>query len=97
MIPGTERVQDAVARAFAPLDATFDLLEQSAEAMHQQAEALEQAARALEQSALLMQAQADVYARTLHALREPSRLVENAAGIRRAGARSAGDRSRRHR
>ena len=46
-----QRQQDLLGRAFAPLDALFDLLEQSGAAMHQQAAALKESARALERVA----------------------------------------------
>ena len=87
-LPGTDLMQDVLARAFAPLDAAFALLEQSGAAMHQEAEALEHAAKALEQAAIVMKAQADLYERTIRALRQPSRAVESAIGIDPAVSRS---------
>ena len=87
-LPGTDLMQDLLARAFAPLDATFELLEQSGAAMRQEAEALEHAAKALEQAAAVMKAQADLYERTIHALRQPSRAVESAIGLDPALTRS---------
>jgi hypothetical protein len=73
-----------VQRAFAPLDAVFDLLEESGEAMRGQAEAVEHAAQALEQTAILMRTQAELFERTVHVLREPTRLLGSAAGVERA-------------
>jgi hypothetical protein len=73
---------DIVRRAFAPIDAVFDLLEQSGEAVRKQAEALSESARALEQAAELMRAQAAVYERTIRTLREPTTLAKSAAGYR---------------
>lgn len=89
-LPGTDLMQDVLARAFAPLDATFELLEQSGAAMHQEAEALEHAAKALEQAAIVMKAQADLYERTVRALRQPSRAVESAVGLDPAITRARG-------
>lgn len=73
--------KDLVGRAFAPIDAIFDLLEQSGAAVHKQAEALSESARALEQTAELMRVQAELYERTIRTLREPSRIAKSAAGL----------------
>ena len=72
-----------VGRAFGPLDAVFDLLEESGAALRGQAESLEHAAQALEQTAALMRAQAELFERTIHTLREPSRVIESMAGVER--------------
>ena len=80
--------RELVGRALSPLDATFDLLEQTGEAMRGQAEAIEHAAQALEQAAVLMRTQAELFERTIHTLREPSRMLESAAGVDRAQART---------
>ena len=69
-----------VERLLAPADAIFDLLEQSGAALHQQAEALEEASRALEQTAVLMKTQADLFERTVRAVREPAEFAKAAAG-----------------
>lgn len=73
--------RDLLGRAFEPLDAAFDLLEQSGTALREQAEAVEHAARSLEQAAGLMKAQADLFERTIRILREPSRRIESAVGL----------------
>ena len=73
--------QDMLVRAFEPLDAVFDLLEESAEALGAQADALEASARALEQAAELMRVQSEVSARAIATLRGPSRLVKRVGGI----------------
>lgn len=70
-----------VRRAFRPLDAVFDLLEESGSALRSQAEAIEEAARALEQAAVLMKLQADLFARTIKTLREPAHAVKSLAGL----------------
>ena len=67
----------------APVDAIFDLLEQSAAMLVQQAEALGSASRALEDTARLMRSQAAVFEQTVGALREPVKLMKSAAGPRR--------------
>ena len=85
MIDAERRLQREVAgRVLSPLDAVFDLLEQSGEAMRGQAEAVEHAAQALEQTAALMRTQAELFERTVHTLREPTRLLASAAGVERA-------------
>jgi hypothetical protein len=69
-----------VRRAFGPLDAVFDLLEESSTALRSQAEAVEEAARALERVAGLMKLQADLFGRTVRAMREPSAIAKSLAG-----------------
>lgn len=71
-----------VHRALGPLDAVFDLLEESGSALRSQAEAVEEAARALERVAGLMKLQADLFGRTVRALREPTEAVKTLAGGR---------------
>ena len=69
-----------VQRAFAPLDAVFDLLQESGAAMRSQAEAVEEAARALERVAGLMKVQADLFERTVRTMREPAEVVKSLTG-----------------
>lgn len=71
------------ARLVAPVDAVFDLLEQSGAMMREQAEAMEAAGRALEQTAGLMKSQAELFERTIGLLREPAELAKLAAGLER--------------
>jgi hypothetical protein len=75
--------REVVGRALAPLDAAFDLLEQSGAALRGQAEAMESAAQALEQTAVLMKRQAELFERTIKTLREPSRMIGSAVGVER--------------
>ena len=75
------RQQDLLARAFAPLDAVFELLEQSGAAMRQQAEALKASAGALEQAAAMAETQADLFERAVEVLRQPSDIVKRAGGL----------------
>ena len=75
--------REVLGRALAPVEAAFDLLEQSGAAMRGQAEAMEHAAQALEQTAGLMKTQAELFERTVRTLREPTRLLGSAAGLDR--------------
>ena len=77
------RQQDLLGRAFAPLDAVFDLLEQSGAAMHRQAQALKESAGALEQAAAMAEAQAELFERAVAVLRQPSEIVKRAGGAER--------------
>jgi hypothetical protein len=65
-----------------PIDAVFDLLEESGKTFRAQAEALEQASAALAQTAKLMQTQAEIYEGTIGALREPTALARRVAGAK---------------
>jgi hypothetical protein len=87
--------REVISRLLGPADAVFDLLEQSADALQQQAAALEEAGRALEQTAALMKAQAELFERTVHALREPTELAKAASGVEPARRRAAAQRRRR--
>jgi hypothetical protein len=77
--------QDLLGRAFAPLDAVFDLLEQSGAALHRQAEALKESARALEQAAAMAETQAKLFERAVVTLRQPSEIVKRAGGVGSGG------------
>jgi hypothetical protein len=74
---------DLAARMFAPIDAIFDLLEQSGVMLERQAESLQAAARALEESAGLMKAQAELFERAIETARQPTELAKSAAGVKR--------------
>jgi hypothetical protein len=65
-----------------PIDAVFDLLEDSGKTFRAQAEALEQASAALAQTAQLMQTQAEIYDSTIRTLREPAALARRVSGAR---------------
>jgi hypothetical protein len=75
---------DVLGRLLGPVDAVFDLLEESGRTFRAQAEALEEASRALEQTAALMQVQAEVFERAIKALREPAEVMKSVAGVERA-------------
>ncbi len=85
------------ARLLAPVDAVFDLLEESGLMLRRQAEALEAAGQALEQTAGLMKTQAELFDRTIAVLREPAELAREAAGLDRRARKSGGGKSRRRR
>jgi hypothetical protein len=88
VLDGERRWQGELAgRLLAPLDAGFDLLEQTASTLRQQAEALQSAGRALEESAGLMKSQAELFERTIGVLREPAEMARQAAGLERRGAK----------
>ena len=67
----------------APVDAVFDLLEESGTTLRRQAEALEAAGGALEETAGLMKRQAELFERTVGTLRQPAELAREAAGLER--------------
>lgn len=71
-------------RLIAPVDAVFDLLEESGVMLRRQAEALESAARALQETASIVQTQAELFERTIGVLRQPTELAKAAAGVKRA-------------
>jgi hypothetical protein len=65
-----------------PLDAVFDLLEESGKTFRAQADALEEASNALAQTAKLMQNQAEIYENTIKALREPTAVARRMTGAK---------------
>ena len=67
-------------RLFAPTDIAFDLLAQSGATMRRQAEALESAGRALEETAGLMKHQAELFERTIEAMRRPLEVAKVVGG-----------------
>ena len=72
------------AHLVAPVDAVFDLLEQTGVMLRRQAEALETAGRALEETARLVKTQAELFERTIGALREPAEITKSVVGLERA-------------
>ena len=70
-------------RLAAPIDAVFDLLEETGATLRRQAEALEAAGRALEETAGLMKSQAELFERTIGALRQPADIAKAATGLGR--------------
>jgi hypothetical protein len=85
------RLQKQVAgHLLAPVDAVFDLLEESGMMMRRQGEALEAAGRALEETAELVKTQAKLIETTIGALREPAEQVRVVAGLDRRGPKGGG-------
>ena len=75
------KIQSNVAgRVLAPVDALFDLLEETGATLRRQAAALEEAGRALEETAELMGSQAEMFERTISTMRMPADLAKAAAG-----------------
>ncbi|HEX7610425.1 MAG TPA: hypothetical protein VF380_07120 [Solirubrobacteraceae bacterium] len=91
IIDSEQRLQgDVVGTIFAPVDAVFDMLQQTGATLRRQAEALEAAGRALEETAGLMKGQAELFERMVATLRQPSDMAKAAAGsVRRPGRRAA--------
>ena len=73
--------RELTARVVAPFDAVFDLLGQSAVTLRSQAEALEAAGRGLQEAGRLMRTQAELFERTVHAMRQPTELVKAVADL----------------
>ena len=96
MVERERRLQSELAGyAFAPVDAVFDLLEESGSTLRRQAEALEAAGRALEETAALMKHQAELFERTIGTLRQPAKLARAASGARPRQRRGGDKRSAR--
>jgi hypothetical protein len=83
--------------ALAPMDAIFDLLQAHGVTLRAQAEALQTAGRALEETAGLVKNQAELFERTIAALREPAERAKSVAGIPRRESEGGGPGSRSRR
>jgi ABC-type transporter Mla subunit MlaD len=79
--------REITGRVLAPVDAIFDLVEESGQVLRRQAEALESAGRALEDTARLVQTQAELFEHAIGALRQPTELAKVAAGLPRRPAK----------
>jgi hypothetical protein len=89
VIEGERRLQRELADSLiAPVDAVFDLLEETGATLRRQAEALEVAGRALEETGGLMKHQAELFERTIGTLRQPAELARAAAGLDRRSSKS---------
>jgi hypothetical protein len=75
--------KELASHLFAPVDAIFDLLEESGGMLRRQAEALEAAGRALQDTAVLVKTQAELFERTVGTLRRPAERAKSAAGLDR--------------
>jgi hypothetical protein len=89
--------REVAGRLIAPVDAIFDMLEQSGLMLRKQAEALEAAGQALEDTAGLVKTQAELFERAVGALREPAELAKSAAGLERRERGRGGGQARRGR
>ena len=78
--PRADYVRLETSRVLAPVDALFDLLEETGSTLRRQAEALQAAGRALEETAELMAGQAEMFERTVGTLRVPADIAKAAAG-----------------
>jgi hypothetical protein len=74
---------ELAARILGPVDAVFDLLEESGATLRREAEALESAGRALQETAGLIKRQSEIFEQTIAVLREPAELAKAAAGLDR--------------
>jgi hypothetical protein len=91
MVERERRVQrDLAGRLTAPIDAAFDLLEESAVTLRRQAEALQAAGRALEENSSLMKRQAELFERTIGSVRAPADRAKAVAGVDRRRRGSGG-------
>jgi hypothetical protein len=75
--------REITGRLVAPVDALFDLLEETGSSLRSQAEALEGAGRALTDAAALMKRQAELFEATIATVRQPADLVRVASGLER--------------
>ena len=75
--------REVAALVVAPVDAVFDLLQESSAALRKQATALEAAGQALDETAALVKSQAELFERTLGTLRKPTEAAKAAAGLER--------------
>jgi hypothetical protein len=75
--------RELAGQMIAPIDAVFDLLEDTGSTLRRQAEALEAAGAALEETAALMKGQAERFERSVRTLRQPADLARAAAGVER--------------
>jgi hypothetical protein len=66
-----------------PVDAIFDLFEETGATLRRQAEALEAAGVALQETAGLMKTQAELFERMIGVLRQPANLARAATGTPR--------------
>ena len=80
--------KELTGRLVAPIDAVFDLLEETGATLRRQAEGLEAAGRALEETAGLMTRQAELFERTIGTLRQPTELAKAATGLDRRSKKS---------
>ncbi len=88
--------REVTSQIVAPVDAVFDLLQETGSMLERQAEALEAAGAALVETAALVKGQAALFERTVGTLRRPVDLAKSAAHLEKKPARRprSGTRSR---
>lgn len=98
LIDRERRMQNELAgRLLGPVEAAFDLLEETGQLLRRQAEALEAAGRALEDTAGLALTQAELFERTIAKLRKPADSARAVAGLEPRARKSDGGEPRRRR
>ncbi len=98
LIDRERRMQNELAgRLLGPVEAAFDLLEETGQLLRRQAEALEAAGRALEDTAGLALTQAELFERTIAKLRKPADSARAVAGLKPRARKSDGGEPRRRR
>jgi hypothetical protein len=96
VIERERRVQKQLAGlVFGPVDTIFQLLEETGTMLRSQAQELEAAGRALEHTAGLMKTQAELFERSIGAVREPVDLARAATGLERRARKSSARQPRR--
>ena len=96
VIERERRVQKQLAGfVLGPADVIFRLLEETGATLRSQAEELAAAGHALEQAAGLMKTQAELFERSIGALREPVDLARAATGLERAPRKGSARQPRR--
>lgn len=98
LIERERRLQkELTGRLVAPVDAIFDMLEETGVMLRRQAGALEAAGRALEETAGIVKNQAELFERTLGALREPTERAQAIVGLERRVRKSGSHQTHRGR
>jgi methyl-accepting chemotaxis protein len=91
IVDAQQRLQgNVVDGLLGPVEAVFDLLQESGATMRKQAETMESAGRALQETATLMKQQAELFERVVSVVRQPTDIARAAAkGTRRPAAKGA--------
>jgi hypothetical protein len=74
------RQGNLIGALLAPIEAVFDLLEETGSTLRRQAEALEAAGVALQETAALMKVQAELFERVIGVMRQPTGFARVATG-----------------
>ena len=96
IVEAQQRLQgNVVDGLLGPVEAVFDLLQESGATMRKQAETMESAGRALQDTATLMKQQAELFERVLSVVRQPTDIARAAAKGGRRNSAKPTTRSRR--